>query len=257
MFNCLVMGSGRSGTSMVAGTLHGAGYFMGNEIMRPTKINPKGYFESKEVEAINEDLLSLILPPRPRAFLGNFFKQRTTRNQRWLAKIAVGKEIPCPQEIANRIKLLTEKQPFCFKDPRFCYTLPAWQPFFNEPLKPTVFVCVFRHPSATASSIMKVRVQQKYLHNLALNYQGAMQVWQLMYQHILQVHRHQGKWLFLHYNQVLTEAGLDRIEEFIDGKIDRSFPDLSLRHSLVEKPVNGKIAEIYAELCSLAGYQEE
>ncbi|MBR8827931.1 MAG: sulfotransferase [Gomphosphaeria aponina SAG 52.96 = DSM 107014] len=238
---------------MVAGTLKGAGYFMGEQIMRPTKINPKGYFESKEIEAINEDLLTLILPPRPRAFLGNFFKQRTTRNQRWLAKIPVGQEIPCPQAIATRIELLTAKQPFCFKDPRFCYTLPAWQPFLKE----TVFICVFRHPAATAASIMNVHAQQKYLHNLALNYQTALKIWQLMYQHILQIHRHQGQWLFIHYNQVLTTKGLDRIEAFIKGKIDRTFPDLSLGHAVAQTPLDAKIAAIYAQLCALAKYQEE
>lgn len=253
MFNCLVIGSGRSGTSMVAGTLSGAGYFMGNRLLSPTSINPKGYFESKDIEQINEQLLSQVVPARPRGMLGNFFRHRPTRNQRWLARVPVGKQIICPDEIAIKIKDIVQKEPFCFKDPRFCYTLPAWKPFIDN----TVYLCIFRHPSATASSIMKVRAKHKYLHDLALDFQQALEVWRLMYQHILQIHRHEGQWLFMHYNQVLTNEGLDRIEEFVDGKIDRSFPDLSLRNALPDdRGVNSQVREVYEELCRIAEYQE-
>lgn len=252
MFNCIVLGSGRSGTSMVAGTLSGAGYFMGGRLMSPTSINPKGYYESRNVEQVNEDLLSRVVPARPRAILGNFFKNRPTRNQRWLARVPVGKEIPCPSDIATKIESLTQYPPYCFKDPRFCYTLPVWKPF----LKDTVFLCVFRHPSETASSIMKIRAKQKYLQDLTINFKQAIEVWRLMYLHILKVHMHEGKWLFMHYNQVLEEKGLDRIEEFIDGKVDRSFPDISLRSSVPDQLVNTKVREVYEELCRLAKYQD-
>ena len=50
MKDCIVLGSGRSGTSMVAGCLHGANYFMGDDLMPPTAGNPKGIFESYTVE---------------------------------------------------------------------------------------------------------------------------------------------------------------------------------------------------------------
>ncbi len=252
MFNCLILGSGRSGTSMVAGTLNGAGYFMGDRIMSPTRINPKGYFESKNVEAINEELLSQVVPARPRGIIGNFFKNRPTRNQRWLARIPLNKKVHCPLEIAEKIESLTQKQPFCFKDPRFCYTLPAWRPFLMD----TVFLCIFRHPAATASSILKVRKKQKYLHNFSINFGQALQVWELMYQHILKIHIHKGKWLFIHYNQVLEGTEFDKIEEFIDGKIDRNFPDASLQNSDSFKPVSAKTYEVYEELCKLANYKE-
>ncbi len=252
MFNCLVIGSGRSGTSMVAGTLSGAGYFMGDRMMSSTSINKKGYFESKNVEAINEDILSKVVPPRPRGMLGNLFKDRPTRYQRWLARVPVGKTIDCSEDIASRIETLTERQPFCFKDPRFCYTLPAWKPL----IKDTVFLCVFRHPAATASSIMKVHSKHKYLYSLSMNFERAVEIWTLMYQHIIQTHSKEGKWLFVHYDQVLSDQGLDRIEEFIDGKVDRSFPDKGLASVEANQPISSKAREIYSELCSRANYQE-
>lgn len=244
------MGSGRSGTSMVAGTLYGAGYFMGDNILPATSLNPKGYYESKDVEQVNEVLLSQVVPARPRGIIGKFFRHRPTRNLRWLARVPVGVNIPCPDEIALKIEALTQKKPFCFKDPRFCYTLPAWRPF----LKDTVFLCIFRHPSATASSIMKL-YEKKKLEDLAINLNQALEGWRLMYEHILDVHRQEGKWLFMHYNQVLEEEGLDQIEAFIEGKIDRSFPDRSLRRSAAIEHVPTKAQAIYEKLCRLANYQ--
>jgi hypothetical protein len=246
------MGSGRSGTSMVAGTLYGAGYFMGENILPATSLNPKGYYESKDVEQINEALLSQIVPSRPRGFLGNFFRDRPTRNLRWLARVPMGAKINYSPEITLEIEALTQKQPFCFKDPRFCYTLPVWRPV----LKDTVFLCIFRHPAATASSIMNLHDKNK-LEGLAINFQQALMVWQLMYQHILQIHRHEGPWLFMHYDQVLQAEGLDKIESFIEGKIDRNFPDQSLKKSVVYKPVNSQVQEVYETLCKLAHYTDK
>ena len=47
--NCLILGSGRSGTSMIAGILHKAGYFMGDNLYPPRSANPKGFFENWEI----------------------------------------------------------------------------------------------------------------------------------------------------------------------------------------------------------------
>jgi hypothetical protein len=150
--NCLVMGAGRSGTSMVAGALSGAGYFMGEKMLQPTPRNPKGYFESEVIEIINEDILKTIVPRRPLGILGNFKKNRPREAQYWLARVPLNTKIRCSEDIPSRIESCIQKQPFCFKDPRFSYTLPIWKPF----LKNTVFICVFRHPAKTASSFIKI-----------------------------------------------------------------------------------------------------
>jgi len=44
MKNCIILGSGRSGTSMVAGTLAKSGYFMGDNLYPARESNPKGFF---------------------------------------------------------------------------------------------------------------------------------------------------------------------------------------------------------------------
>jgi Uncharacterized protein conserved in bacteria len=81
MRNCLILGSGRSGTSMVAGTLASAGYFIGDNLYPRLASNPKGFFEDPEINAINEDLLARILP-KP-------FFDNTCGCRRWMPKHAL------------------------------------------------------------------------------------------------------------------------------------------------------------------------
>jgi len=49
----IVIGTGRSGTSIVAGVLHHIGVNMGNNIVKPNIDNPRGYFEDVEFIDIN------------------------------------------------------------------------------------------------------------------------------------------------------------------------------------------------------------
>ena len=84
--NGLILGSGRSGTSMLAGTLRGAGYYMGAHLLPADEANPRGYFEDDEINAINEALLAAVTPAYSEPAYG----------WRWLAAVPVGAEVPCP-----------------------------------------------------------------------------------------------------------------------------------------------------------------
>ena len=77
-----------------------------------------------------------------------------------------------------------------------------------------------------------------------------------MYRHILEVHRHEGEWLFLHYNQILIREGLDRLGAFVGALINYSFPDPSLRRSFLDNPVSEENRKVYQQLCELAEYVE-
>jgi hypothetical protein len=238
---------------MVAGTLAKAGYFMGDHLYPGRESNPKGFFEDSEINGINEALLAQIVPKRPRLFERWFFRSRPLQWQRWLARVPVGKKIASPPAIIGRIKRVTRREPYCFKDPRFSYTLPVWRPF----LRNTVFVCVFREPASTALSILKECQDAEYLHSLSITFHQAMEVWNLMYRHILEVHRYKGEWLFLHYNQVFNGEGLERLETFVEAPVDYSFPDPSLHRSFSEDPVPEKSRKVYQHICELAEYVED
>ena len=249
MQNCLILGSGRSGTSMVAGTLAKSGYYMGNNLYPAREGNPKGFFEAPEINSINEDLIGQVVKKRPPLFLAKWFlRDRPRRGQLWLAPIPVSTNIPTPPGVKERIEEAVEKQPYCFKDPRFSYTLPAWRPF----LKNVVFICVFRDPATTAASILKECRNADYLHDLKITFEQALNVWTLMYKHILEIHCHEGDWLFLHYDQVLFGNGLAQIESFAGARVDYSFPEVALKRTVSPDLVTKEAQSVYKKLCRLA-----
>ncbi len=249
MHNILILGSGRSGTSMVTGTLAKAPYYMGSRFVPPRDSNPKGFFEDHEINDINEAILKRVVPHRPRYIGRILFRKRLGYMQKWLARVPLHANIPSWPGIEQRIRRAVQSEPFCFKDPRFSYTLPVWRPF----LRHTRFICVFRHPASTAHSIVK-EARKPYLRRLNIDYEIALDIWKQMYLHILRKHRSQGEWLFIHFDQVLTPEGLDRLEEFTGAKVDRSFPDPTLRRSAVTGHISPDLRSIYEELCSLADY---
>ena len=243
MRNCLILGCGRSGTSMAAGVLARAGYFMGNTFHPPRDSNPKGFFEGPEINGINEELLSQVTAS----------SENLQKGQRWLAKLPPGTPIPSSAAINACITWMVGKEPFCYKDPRFSYTLPIWRPHLRD----TVFLCIFRHPAITVSSIVKECREAAYLHNVHMTEDRATEIWQMMYSHIMEIHRHEGDWLFLHYEQFLNGSAFDRIEQTLKAPVDRSFPDQTLKRSQAIPSIPASVQELYERLCTLACYSEE
>ena len=236
---------------MVAGALRTAGYFMGERLKGPRASNPRGFFESFEINDINEDLLAGVVR-NPRGFVARrLFGPPLRRDQRWLARLPVGAPVPCSGEITERIRAATGRAPYCFKDPRFCYTLPAWRPYLDNVL----YVCVFRSPGRTAQSILKNCRTDGYLRGIRMTPRLALRVWLLMYQNILRIHCREGDWLFLHYDQVLGGDGLKVLAGRLGASVDFSFPDPSLNRAPEAGRLPTGIRRAYAHLCELAGYR--
>jgi GT2 family glycosyltransferase len=240
MFNVLILGSGRSGTSMVAGSLRRAGYFMGEQLYAPRDANPLGFFEDPEINGINEALLA----PHVAA------EQRLGANQLWLAALERSVAGMPPPAIASRITALMRREPWCFKDPRFCYTLPSWRPWIAA----ARLVCVFRDPAVTAASIVKECATADYLRGVPFDHERALATWRAMYRQVLADHRHQGDWLFLHYDQVVEGDGLERLGKFLHAPVDRAFPTKELRRSQPTGRIHRENEALYRELCELAGH---
>ncbi|WP_129677450.1 sulfotransferase [Candidatus Chloroploca sp. Khr17] len=262
MRNCLILGSGRSGTSMVAGTLAQSGYFMGGHLYAPRHANPKGFFEDHEINTINEAILKPLtpwVPPRfrpgvlHRLLCRTIFSRRFTNDGRWLAKIPVGASVTSSSTIDARIQALTARAPYCFKDPRFCYTLPVWHPWLSN----TRFVCVFRDPTISAQSMLQESQDVSKLARLKLTYADCLEVWRLMYTHVLDIHSHQGEWLFLHYDQVLDGSGLDRLAAFLEVTPDRSFPERALRRTQPAEEMPDDVRMVYERLCQRSSIAPE
>lgn len=232
---------------MLTGTLHQAGYYMGGKLYSPRSANPKGFFEALQINAINEHLLRPYTPSQSKYLFFRIWRAGFP-SERWLARLPVGTTINATARDGFRIAKQTGRRPFAFKDPRFCYTLPAWRPYLP---KDTVFMCIFREPGRTANSM--VREGRKQYPDIPLSLNDALGVWNDMYRHVLDIHRHNGSWLFLHYEQVLNGSAFPKIEEKLKVRVDHHFPDVRLKRTPDIRPPE-EIVGTYHELCSLAGY---
>lgn len=250
MRDCLVLGAGRSGTSLVSGILHDSGYWTGDNYIKPRISNPTGFFEDSIVNEVNEELIAQVLPARPEGFTRVFFRQRLGRGERWLAEVPIFSKMIVTEDMRTKIEALVSHAPFSLKDPRFCYTLPAWRPYLGD----AAFVCVFRDPTRTARSICDECRRAGYLH-LRMTPARAMKIWNTMYLHVLQIHKEAGDWLFLHYDQVLKGTKLKAVEDFLGTAIlgDRIDPGLDRSSPVGE--MGESTRRIYGELCELSGYE--
>lgn len=233
------MGSGRGGTSLLAGMIARGGYYAGSQLHPPRHTNPKGFFEDVEINSINEALLE---PLRPDMSGG----------RQWLVALPLDASIPTPDAgLEQRIRAQLAHTPYCFKDPRFCYTLDIWRPHLGE----TVFLCVFRPPLATARSIVAEVQREEYLAPLRgeMTIEHALSVWNSMFRWVLERQSTVGEWLFVHYEQLLDGSAIRPLEEFLKTGVDREFADPSLDRSAKRGLAPAASREIYRELCARAG----
>jgi hypothetical protein len=259
MRNCIILGSGRSGTSLTCGLLRAAGYYMGDGMIPPDEANPGGYFESIKINRLNEDILKAFVPERWKGKLGDMFTPgRTLFMQRWLNAIDPSVTITAGKAYDERIRYFTSQPPFCFKDPRFSYTLPVWQRSLGSD---TAYICVFRNPLDVSASMVKEAMRDSQMRKVRLRFteKDSLKVWKAMYGHVLKAYgraEHKSAWTFIWFDQLVAGGdALDELEKKLEVKTDRSFIDTRFDHS---KKRNNRIPDpeidsVYRSLLKLAG----
>lgn len=223
MNNIIVLGAGRSGTSALAGAIAlGTGYNIGGVGHEPDKFNQKGYFETKEINRINDDIL----------YRSPDIKLTQGKRQGWLSQLPIGGRIQLSTEQERHIKSIVQVQPFVFKDPRFSYTVRLWEPFLPNNTK---IICVYRDPINYIKSVMNCCNNAEYLKGIEITEDFVEDVWNSMYENILD---HQKRslfrnWLFIEYYELFLHTMgensiIAKIENFVGKTIDKSFFDSSL-----------------------------
>lgn len=228
MVNILILGAGRSGTSMVAGLFRNSGTYQGARPVVPTESNPRGYYEDIDVNGLNDDIIESLIAASPLTRLRNLlrWKSRWSRQTYWLysPRRAV---LPAPTgALATRIQKQLAVRPFCYKDPRFSLTLPAWVPFLPHD---TVFLVVFRAPALTVASTMR-DVTTVYQPALDIPPRHVWRAYIHTYERLL-AWADSERWLFVHYDTVLDGSALGTIRGFTGLGIDASELDPALNRS--------------------------
>ena len=254
MKNTLIFGSGRSGTSMLGGILHDAGYYMGENLYPARDSNPKGFFENDFINGINEKIL--VNYDEKQSWTRKFFKRTTSvvapgKGQHWLSSIPESVDINnCAQSVVNDIKIACSYEGFAYKDPRFSYTLPVWEKYLPSD---TVYIVLFREPSVVVSSIIKECSQIEYLKNMVINTSDAYSSWFNMYSHVLKNYKNNnGRYFFINYDTLLNGDKLNELGEFLNVDVSGDFIDGRLRRSVGSSDIPESVKGLYAYLNSLA-----
>ena len=244
MRDCVIVGCGRSGTSLAAGILAEAGYNAGSDLLPPDEGGPTGFFESRGINRINERLLAAC---DGRLSCTDGYARALRDGERWLAVLPPDVEIDAaPAALRAEMRSALPRSPYCCKDPRFGYTLPSWRPLFDD----ATFVCVFRDPAATARSISG---QVRY-GDLTVEVGTAFEIWRAIYGRVMERHRHEGTWIFVHYEQLLDGSGVKRLADAIGAALDTDMADPALNRSRPDAAVPPEVRRIYDALCAEAGY---
>lgn len=256
-----IVGAGRSGTSLLAGMFRQCGLFMGTSFYRIREANPHGFFEDRAVNAINEKILRPYLASGSDGGsqkTGADFNATLREGQRWLAGINASIPIIASEPLQQRIRRIYNNGPSCLKDPRFCYTLNAWaNQLSSAEVAHMQVLCIFRHPSIVAASIIRELNTAAYLSNLSLDYASIFQHWKKAYKYLLINHVHLGKWLFISYESLFTDSGLNRVENFTNFKLDRELPSQALNRSSADTEADQDCIRIYNQLLSLSSTSDQ
>lgn len=236
---------------MVTRLLNICGLYLGpNErLLPPQADNPAGFWENYDVYAINEAILQKLgggwdfQPPEAEGSL----------NQR--------SDLDALRTIAKKlINTFNGKEPWGWKDPRFCLTIPFWESLLSES---RVIICL-RHPLDVANSLMK-----RNGHSRAFG----LNLW-LEYNRCLLDTTESKQRLVTHYDTyfIKPEAELHRLVSWLGWSVPeqtilQACESISgdLRHHDGEKRANqqenmpGDVIHLYTMLQSEAGpiYNEE
>jgi glycosyltransferase involved in cell wall biosynthesis len=251
--NVLVLGSGRSGTSMVTALFRNSGYFMGFDLLGGSPANLHGYYEDTGITEINNLLLRWMLHwPWARFIPGVVPAAHRDPRSLWLA---APRRRRTRGELMNPLVRLMDayarRQPFCYKDPRFSVTLPLWERFL--PIG-TRRIVVFRDPDQTVDSILR-DVRETYDPPLPISARWAYTAWLRNYSRLLESVDRGGPAVFARYEDVVSGAALPMLAKHTNAEIDAGQVDQSAsRAESVRRNlrVASRCRELHLRLCRRA-----
>lgn len=255
MAKFLILGVPRSGTSMLTGLFHGSGVYCGPKQLPPTISNPQGYFESHEINSLNNCIIhKLVSWPVFNGLIRRRYDLITNLDQRGYAFASPRflRPMPLGDDLKERMRTLLSRADFCYKDPRFCVTLPSWRPFLPNGIKVLV---VFREPEKTVESYLK-NVDAVYHPPFHITQRELDIAYARNYSRLLQWA--DSNWSFYHYDQIYSGEAKPKIEKFSGIEMTWSHVNESLRRSqgYPAERTSMKARLVYKRLCKLAMHRK-
>jgi hypothetical protein len=247
--SCLILGAGRSGTSLIGQLLTQAGYILvRSATYAPDEGNPFGYYEDLEVNAANDAMLARFGPRWKRIWRILRRTPQLPTEQGWLLDLNPRQvaALTAPAEQAAIFKRLFSQTPFAYKDPRFSFTLGALASLLP---KDTAYICVFRDPRQVIKSTQK----HARRNGIELDDNYCYRVWEAHYRCLLEHHQNiAGRWLFVSYDQLIDRTAIVRMEEFLDLRLDRELIKPELNRVKGSSFVPDGVARLFERLEGLA-----
>ena len=150
----VVLGSGRSGTSLVMQLLHALGMQVSENLTEASVANPLGPFEDKEIFDLHSSLIHAlgghVSAPMPDGWLQN--------------KVTIGAIRQLGALIKSRLENVEGL--FGFKDPKTSMLIPLWVRVFNNLKLTPAYILAVRDPSAMVASFLRHYDKSAYMAEL-------------------------------------------------------------------------------------------
>ncbi|MFT6044430.1 MAG: hypothetical protein ACI9WC_000127 [Arenicella sp.] len=206
----IVLGIGRSGTSMMSSLVQRWARYKGNPgkrtIIDPS--NPKGYFESVGVQSVSVGAVSHLIQSRGISSWSPSF------NKHLLSLVEDNTRFASALEYQFK-RLRDVGVPWCSKAPILSVTVALWEHFVTDP----VLVISVRNPYDTARSLLRLEDKKESKEGITLN----LLLWQHYLIRILKDTAKFERRIFIHYEDIIEnpELQLTKLAEFLA----QQFPD--------------------------------
>lgn len=255
----IVLGSHRSGTSLLAAGLESLGANLGSIKISASNENPKGFFENEDILNFNDRFLN---------FLGGRWDNPLFDGRKAIDSKTDKDLLPWLDEGTKIIISNFDSQPFvAIKDPRICQLLPFWQQLLSRcgyDKEKIHYIHIARHPMEVAKSQFKRRQANPSFYCLGDNLFETVSLWfSLSYQALRDIDS--DKNILVLYDELLYHPRhqLDRLRKFLGiecavDKIDHFctlFVDETLKRNMAGPLEDSMLTEKFPE--ALEFYKEQ
>ncbi|MEP6502510.1 MAG: glycosyltransferase family 2 protein [Betaproteobacteria bacterium] len=244
----LICGAGRSGTSCLAGMFGPGTHRHGADLYEPSPSNPKGFFENRQVNDLNESIMMMSAVAHVGADGTRALLQGFTPGQLWLARFPDAMPARWNADQSRDIAQAISPAPFCLKDPRFSITAPAWL----EQVPDAALLSIHRAPAVTAESVLRECRSSTYLRDFRISVADAFAVWSQTYRRIVKLYRTGTDVVFLRYEDLFDADRLALLERHVRAPLQQQFAERSLNRTQADVPADAECKALHALLDTLS-----